>query len=101
VGVDTTLREVFSLLGRRIESTGEVTGYEPNNKFAFKATSGPMPAEVTMTIESVEGGTRLTIVAEVEPVGFFRVAEPLVALTLRRQSETNLANLKGLLEAQA
>ena len=97
VGVGTTLREVFLLLGRKVELPGEITEYEPNRKFGFKATSGPMPAEVTMTLEPAGGSTKFTIVAEAEPKGFFRVAEPLVARTLRRQSETNHANLKDLL----
>jgi len=40
-------------------------------------------------------------VFEMETGGFFRLAEPLVARMIRRQSETDFAALKDLLEAQA
>lgn len=38
---------------------------------------------------------------EAEPGGFFKLAEPIVARMGKRQVDTNLANLKELLEAQA
>ncbi len=101
IGVGTTLAEVIRFLGRRIESTFEVTEYEPNSKISAKTTSGPIPFEVSRTFESVEGGTRLTVTIEGETGGFFKLAEPLVARMTKRQIETDHANLKDLLEAQA
>jgi len=53
------------------------------------------------TFESVAGGTKVTRVTEAELGGFFKLAEPLVARMLKRQFETNFANLKDILEAQA
>jgi uncharacterized protein YndB with AHSA1/START domain len=101
IGVGTTFREVMQFLGRRIESTGEITEYEPNKRNAVKSTSGPFPFEITGTFEPVEGGTEVTFEVEAEIGGFFRFAEPLVARMGKRQMETQLANLKDLLEAQA
>ena len=101
VGVGTTISAVASPLGRRIESTQEVAEYEPNSKFAFKSTSGPVASEDEYTFESVAGGTKVTRVAEAEMGGFFRLAEPLARRMMQRQFETNFANLKDLLEAQA
>ena len=100
VGVGTTFSGVVQLLGRRIENTHEVTKYEPNKKLAFKTTSGPVSLEAETIFESVGGGTKVTIVAEAEPGGFFRLAEPIFARVARRQYETNLATLKDLLEVQ-
>lgn len=99
VGVGTTFSGVVQLLGRRMENNHEVTEYEPNRKYSFKTTSGPVPMEAESTFESVAGGTRVTILAEAEPGGFFKLAEPIFARTAQRQYETNLATLKDLLEA--
>lgn len=101
MGVGTTFSGVVQLLGRRMESAHEVTEYEPNSKLAFKVTSGPVPMKAETSFESVARGTKVTIHAEVEPGGFFRLAEPIFARTAQRQYETNLATLKDLLEAQA
>jgi uncharacterized protein YndB with AHSA1/START domain len=101
VDVGTTMSAVASPLGRRAESTQEVTEYEPNRKFTFKSTSGPVESKDEYTFESVEGGTKVTRVAEAEMGGFFRLAEPIAARMMRRQFETNFANLKDLLETQA
>ena len=101
VGVGTTVNAVANVLGRRAESIQEVAEYEPNSKFAIKSTSGPVATKDKFTFESVAGGTKVTRVTEAELGGFFKLAEPLVARMLRRQFETNFANLKDLLEAQA
>ncbi len=101
VGVGTTFSAVASPLGRRVESTQEVVAYQLNSKYAIKSASGPVASEDGYTFESVAGGTKVTRVAEAEMSGFFRLAEPLVVRMMRRQFETNFANLKDLLEAQA
>ncbi len=100
VGVGTTLTVAVKVLGRRVENTHEVTMFVPNSKFAFKTTSGPIPSVATETVEAVEGGTRFSIVAEAEPGGFFKLAEPIVERMIQRQWGTNIVNLKELLESQ-
>jgi uncharacterized protein YndB with AHSA1/START domain len=100
-GVGTTLSAVANPLGRRIENTLEVIEYEPNRKFAIKSTSGPVASEDRYTFESVAGGAKVTRVAEAEMGGFFKLAEPLAVRMMRRQFETNFANLKDVLEAAA
>jgi uncharacterized protein YndB with AHSA1/START domain len=101
LGVGTTVSAVAKPLGRRAESTQEVVEYEPNRKFAIKSISGPVNSQDNYTFESVAGGTKVTRVAEAEMVGFFKLAEPLAVRMMRRQFDTNFANLKDLLEAQA
>jgi uncharacterized membrane protein len=100
LGVGTTVSAVAKPLGRRAESTQVVVEYQPNRKFAFKSTSGPVASEDETTFESVAGGTKLTRVTEAEMVGFFKLAEPLVVRMMQRQFDTNYATLKDLLEAQ-
>jgi uncharacterized membrane protein len=92
---------VMQFLGRRIEWAAEITEHEPNRRIKDKITAGPMLVEHSITLEPVGDGTRLTLVAEGETGGFFRLAEPIVARMFQRDVEANLANLKDILEAQA
>ena len=101
IGVGTTYNTVIDLMGRRIESKNEVTEYEPNSKSSTKTTSGPMPLETSMTLKAVEGGTEVTNSAKLEGAGVFKLAEPIFARMANRQVETDFANVKDLLEAQA
>ena len=101
IGIGTTWRAVQSVLSRRIESEAEVTEYEPNRKFAVKTKAGPIPAKVRNSFEPVDKGTRLNFTFEAEPGGFFKLAEPLLGNMVKRSFETDLANLKDLMEAHA
>ena len=97
----TTYTSVSRLLGRRLESDIEYTAYEPNKRVAGKVTSGPIPFQFETTFEpAAEGGTKVTTGGEGDVGGFFKLAEPIVARMLKRQFETDIANLKDLLEAQ-
>jgi uncharacterized membrane protein len=100
-GVGSTWREVETFLGRKMDSTNEMTEFEANKRFSYKATSGPIPLEGGFTFESVEGGTRVTASFDTELGGFFRLAEPIVMRMARRQMEADFANLEDLLESQA
>ena len=102
VGVGTTYRSVSKFLGRRIETTLEVTEHDPPRKQCIRATSGPIPAVGCYLLEPADGAsTRFTQNLEAEVGGFFRLAEPLVARAFRRQLEADMATLKDLLEAGA
>jgi uncharacterized membrane protein len=101
VGVGTKINAVANVLGRRVESIQEVTKYESNSKFAIKSASGPVENEDVFTFEPVVNGTKVTRKTKGDISGFFKMTEPLVTRMLKRQFETNFANLKDLLEAQA
>ncbi|MBM3705695.1 MAG: hypothetical protein FJW66_04125, partial [Actinobacteria bacterium] len=94
-------RYVTQFLGRRIDMTGEITGYDQNKKYSFRSTSGPIPMEGSFIFESDEKSTRVTMTIEANISGFFKLAEPVVVRMFRRQFEADLANLKDLLEVQA
>ncbi|MGH2356881.1 MAG: SRPBCC family protein [Candidatus Limnocylindria bacterium] len=101
IGVGTRARFVGKFLGRRIESESEITEFEPNRKLAFQNMSGPFPFRGSLTVEAIEGETRVNADFEAEPGGFFKLAEPLFMSMGRRQFENDLANLKKLMEAHA
>jgi uncharacterized protein YndB with AHSA1/START domain len=86
-------------LGRHIESNCEVTEFDPNRKWSYRIVSGPLPGTASTMLESVDGGTKVTLSSEGEMGGFFKLAEPVVARMSKRQIEGMLANLKDMLEA--
>ena len=98
VGVGSTQRAVTRFLGRDVDATVEFVTWDPPNQFGWKVASGPIPVEATSTFEARDNGTQLTMCAQVEAGGFFRIAEPLVKKQLEKQHETNMAALKSLLE---
>ena len=99
--VGATFRNTTKFLGRRFDTSYELTEYEPPRKQCYRVTSGPIPGVVCYLFEpSDEGSTRFTQTFDAEVGGFFRLAEPLVARAIRRQMEADMATLKDLLEAQ-
>ena len=94
----TNFKTVRTFLGQKLEATGEVTEFEPNKKFAFKSTSGPIKFNLMQTFESVSGGTKVTIHVEMEAGGFFKLAEGALAGNMKKTFEDQAAKLKALLE---
>lgn len=95
---DTKFKTVRTFLGQKLEADGEVTGFEPNKKFAFKSTSGPIKFSLMQTFESVAVGTKVHIQVEMEAGGFFKLAEGALAGNLKKTFEDQAAKLKSLLE---
>jgi len=100
LGVGTTGRRVQRFLGRRFESTNEITEYELNRKVGFRSTSGPIRYDGSYTFESVEGGTKFTWATRAETQGFFKITDAIGARMYKRQVDANLKNLKDLIEAE-
>ena len=101
MGKGTQFRNVRRFLGREIETTIEITEWEPPKRMSAKATSGPIPFTGTRTFGAADGGTRVTEVVDAQIGGFFKLAEPIVARMIKRQIEADYANLRDLLEARA
>jgi uncharacterized membrane protein len=101
VGVGTAYQAVITILGRRINSEQVITEYQPNRLVARKSTSGPFPFETQVRFERAEGGTRVTGDINGEPRGFFKMADPLLERAIKRQFDSDLANLKDMMEAGA
>ncbi len=100
IGVGTTYSDEVQFLGRRIKQIFEITEYEPNRKLSQKTISGPMGATGSFSFESVEGGTKVTIVGEADPRGLWRlIPKGTMAREGKKEWEASFAKLKGLLEA--
>lgn len=101
MGLGATFTEVRSFLGKRIESTIEVTEYEPDRLFSIRVVSGPIPFEVRHRLESAGAGTTVQVEGSGEPGGFFKLAEGLVARQAERAAKKDFGSLKKTLESQS
>lgn len=97
-GVGSQLKSVDRMLGREMESTSEITAWDPPHKLGQKAMGGPVPFEFTVTLEPHGDATHVTIDGQAEIGGFFKIAEGLAGKQFEKQIETDIAGLKRVLE---
>lgn len=98
--VGTKYRQVVKVLGRRVEAENEVTDYQPPTLFAFRGKSGPMRMEMRFTLTSAgPETTEVTQVAEGASGGVFKLADPIMARTMKKQFAADLETLKTILES--
>jgi uncharacterized protein YndB with AHSA1/START domain len=101
IGVGSRIRAVDKFLGRRIESTLEVTEHEPNTRSAIDLT-GPISASGTYLLQPEDGRTRFRWVLDAEAglggLYFGRITDPLVTFVFRRRVRSDLRRLKDALE---
>jgi uncharacterized membrane protein len=98
MGVGAQVTDVRKFLGRDMESKLEVTVFEPNKRFAQKVISGPIPFEIIQTFDPSVNGTKLTVLTQGEPGGFFKLASGMVQKQLESQLQGDVERLKKLLE---
>ncbi len=98
IGVGTTFKFEIEVMGRKLETTGELTAHDPPKVTAWKGITGPFPMSGSTTFKSAEGGTLVTDVLEAEPGGFFKLAIPLLIKQQKAQMEADMKKLKELLE---
>ncbi len=90
--------EIFKFLGQEMKNTMEITAFKENEIWAAKVIKGPVPYEATMTYTKLPESTKLIIVIEGEPKGFFKLAESIVASSVEKDMEESLNRLKSILE---
>lgn len=98
--VGTSFSSFGHFMGRRIQSNFEVTEFETNKSFGFETISGPVQLQSSYSFEAVDLGTIVIVSARVDPGGFFKLVDPVVARAAKKQFKENLARLKELLEAR-
>ena len=99
IGLGSRIRGIGKFLGRRLETTSEVTQYDPPSKFAMRVVSGG-DLEIERQLEPILEGTRYRSRLVGDSGGLFKLAEPIVAALMKRTVETDLQTLKALLEAK-
>ncbi len=101
VGVGTKFKTVGEMMGRRIEGEMQITTYEPDTKCGFQLQAGPMLVNLTLNFKTVGTGTKVSLNAQGNPGGIFKLAEGVMAGQVKSMMEGNLARLKTVLEKEA
>lgn len=98
--IGALFRSIGHLVGRRVESTFEVTEYEPNKKYGYKSLSGPLHSQTSYTFEIASGSTKVTVSTQANLVNFFQMGEGILEKKMKKQLKEDLAMLKDILEAK-
>jgi uncharacterized membrane protein len=98
-GVGTTYQCLLKLPGQTATSKFEITEYTVNHKIAYVGEpAGPASPKGSFLFKSIEGGTEITSLPQLEFRGIFRLLEPMMAGYIRKNNVAHLSNLKRLLE---
>jgi uncharacterized protein YndB with AHSA1/START domain len=90
-------REVRRLGRWQSEIQAEITAFEPNKRFETKTTTKPQ-VTVSYSFEAEDGGTRLKHKFVMLTSGLMRLLEPLIAASIKKESESDFETLKRILE---
>ena len=101
VNVGSKYKVSAEMLGRKIDGQMEITTFEPPARFGFTNQAGPMQVTGTVTGKPVGTGAKISLNAQGNPGGLFKIAEGVLAGQVKSQMEGNLARLKAVLEAGA
>jgi carbon monoxide dehydrogenase subunit G len=98
---ETRFTEVRTFVGRRVESTIDVTTAEPGRELALRAAAGPVRFSVRHLLEPAgEGKTRLRVMGEAEGAGgVFKIGGRLLGRAVERRAREDFDRLKKLLES--
>jgi uncharacterized protein YndB with AHSA1/START domain len=90
---------VRTFMGRRLAVENEYVAFEPGRRITFRTTTGPMPLEASYLVEPEAEGARVTSTISMDASGFLSLAEPLIAVGLRREMDAAFRELKRIMEA--
>jgi hypothetical protein len=101
VRVGSRYRQRARFLGKRIETSFEVTVHRPGELVTISSREGSsFPLTVTRRVEALDAGRcRVTETVDSDPSGFYRFAEPLLRRLVQRNIQRDYRRLKALLEA--
>lgn len=98
VAVGTKFKSVGELMGRRIEGEMQIMTFEPDTKCGFQINAGPMQMNLNMAFKTLGTGTKVSLSAQGNPAGFFKLAEGVMAGRVKTLMEENISRLKTELE---
>lgn len=90
-------REVRRLGKRESEIQGEITALEPNKRLETKTVTKPQ-AMVSYSLDPESGGTRLKYKFVLVTSGFMRLLEPVIASSIKKDTNADFETLKRILE---
>jgi ligand-binding SRPBCC domain-containing protein len=99
VSAGSRIAFVTQFLGRRLAYTYEVKELIAGERFVMSTTEGPFPMETTYTWEdTATDATKMMLRNRGQPVGFSRVAAPILTSAIRRANRKDLMRLRTILE---
>ena len=98
LSIGETFTEVRSFLGKRAESTLEVTRAEPGRELSLRTVSGPVRVEIRHLLEPAGDGTVVRVEAEADAGKLFGLGGPLLRKAAERRACGDFERLKSLLE---
>lgn len=98
VGPGATYAVVGKMLGRRLESTYEITGYRPPTEVTGRLASSMFTYTETYRLDEEDGATVVRLEAVAEPGPSMRFLWPVVAMAVPRQVKADHRRLKSILE---
>jgi hypothetical protein len=98
VDVGSQVERVASFLGRRIEYVNEITELT-SDRLAMRSVRSPFPMRVTYEFhDSGSATTAVSVRVEGDASRLYRLADPVLALMVRRSVRRDLRTLKRVLE---
>jgi uncharacterized membrane protein len=98
VRVGTRVERRAAFLGKRIDYLMEIAEFVPAERIVMRSVRSPFPMRVTYRFDDAAGGTRVGIRVEGDASGFYRLAAPLLARSVKAGITRDLANLRSQLE---
>jgi uncharacterized membrane protein len=89
-----------NFMGRKLESTIELTSFEQDKQFAYKSIAGSTHFHQSFSFEPADGGTRVSSSIEMETGGLLGLAKPLILSSLKHDMGADFETLKKRLEAR-
>ena len=100
IAVGTVFREEAKIMGRQVKHQSEVTEFEPPTRFFYtNRFENGMTELARITFETVDGGTRMHLAADVEMRRVPQLLAPVFSLVMKTSVRSLLKNLKDVLES--
>jgi hypothetical protein len=92
-GLGAQVTRTAYFLGKRIDYVLEVVDYQPPTVLDMKSVAGPMPMHVTYRFDEHPQGTLASIRVRGDASTYYRVAEPVMGLLVKRNLGKDLRDL--------
>lgn len=100
MGVGSRVLHRRSLYGKRFESVSEITGWTPPTRYyATDDSGGPFAIGGGVSLESINGQTKVDYEFDIVTRSFLRLIEPIVGAIFRRETKRDFQLLKSQLES--
>ena len=82
-----------------MESEWRVVSYVEHESAEWELTSGPFLGSGGYQLEVIDGGTRFTLLSDVEPAGVYKLLGPLFGWMGQRRNQADVEKLREILES--